>query len=238
FAIDRGVFTPPLLTKNQNIFRGGNGFYLGEDKVCAWYNEDGIHLSNDTLSRENYTQILSWEDAANRIGQLLSEGKYANNVELIEAMVNEREEVAQNLWYLKGDLGDDIKEDFLPTLNENQQLGYPEKTEYLSKKLKDKEFRGNLIAEYNDFSKAYKENPDILRVHYHKVNKLYQRLKDLELPRKEFTTNLIEFPKVQGFITEDEIDENLSMGSGVSGGKKRIYEFFTQEHTLKKRVIF
>ena len=222
----------------KDTFKGGNGFYLGEQKICAWYGNDGIYLSNDISSRENYTQILFWKDAASRIGQLLEEGRYASNVELIEAIGNERAELAEKLWYLKGDLRDDVKEDFLPILNEKQIASYPEKTDYLAKMLQDKDFRANLKAEYTEFIEEYKENPDVLRFHYHKLNDISNRLDDLELLRKEFTTNLTELSKVQGFITEDEIDENLRGGSGVSGGKKRIYEFFTKNHNLKEQAEF
>ena len=222
----------------KNIFRGGNGFYLGEDRVCAWYSDDGIYLSNDISSRENYTQILSWEDAASRIGQLLDEGRYATNVELIEAMSNERAELAEKLWYLKGDLSEDVKANYLSILNEKQRLGYPEKTEYLAKMLQDKDFRGNLRNEYAKFLEEYKENTDILRFHYHNTNELLTRLDDLELSRKEFTTNLTDLSTIKAFITEDEIDANLMRGSNISNGKKRIYEYFIQNRTLQEQAEF
>ena len=38
--------------------------------------------------------------------------------------------------------------------------------------------------------------------------------------QKEYSTNLTEFPKVKSFITEDEILESLSRGSGVDRGKE------------------
>lgn len=222
----------------KNTFKGGNGFYLDGQRICAWYSENGIHLSNDTSSRESYTQILSWQDAASRIGQLLNTGKYATNIELIEAMSNERKELAEKLWYLKGDLSDEVKDHYLPILNEKQRLGYPEKIEYLAKMLQDKDFRTNLRAEYISFAAEYEKNSDILRFHHHDVGELLKRLDDLELPRKEFTTNLTDLPTIKAFITEDEIDENFIRGSGISNGKKRIYEFFIQNHTLKEQAEF
>lgn len=109
----KGRTTEELADFLKNMFQGGNGFYLDGQRICAWYSEDGIHLSNDTSSRESYTQILSWKDAASRIGQLLDEGGYATNVELIEAMSNERKELAEKLWFLKGDLSDEVKVNYL-----------------------------------------------------------------------------------------------------------------------------
>ncbi|HEM3166365.1 TPA: DEAD/DEAH box helicase family protein, partial [Streptococcus suis 92-1400] len=222
----------------QKTFQGGNGYELNGNKVCAWYEMDGIHLSNDVSSRENPMQILPWKDAAIRIGELIDYGKYSTNVEVAEAFSFERAELSEKLWFLKGDLSDEVKNQFLPILNEKQRNGYPEKTEYLTKKLEDKEFRLNLKEEYIEFFKAYKENSNVLRFHNHDLDDISKRLDDLELPRKEFTSTLIELPAIQGFITEDEIDRYLSSGSNVSGGKERIYNFFKEAHTTEERANF
>ena len=36
----------------------------------------------------------------------------------------------------------------------------------------------------------------------------------------------------------DEIDHALDRGSGVEGGKGRIYEYFTADHTGKEKAAF
>lgn len=222
----------------QRNFQGGNGYEVEGNKVCAWYDTEGIYLSNDVSSRENPMQILSWKDAAIRIGELVAHGEYSTNVEVAEAFSFERKELAEKLWFLKGDFADEVKNQFLPILNEKQRNGYPEKTEYLTKKLEDKEFRVNLKEEYIEFFKVYKENSDILRFHNHDLDDVLKRLDDLELPRKEFISTLIELPAIQGFITEDEVDRYLSSGSNVSGGKERIYNFFKEAHTTEERANF
>ena len=48
----------------------------------------------------------------------------------------------------------------------------------------------------------------------------------------------MELPKIKEFITEDEIDENLRRGSGISGGEKRIADFFRENHTLSEQAEF
>ncbi|UYJ30382.1 MAG: SNF2-related protein [Clostridiaceae bacterium] len=45
-------------------------------------------------------------------------------------------------------------------------------------------------------------------------------------------------PELGRFITEDEIDHALDRGSGVEGGKGRIYEYFTADHTGKEKAAF
>ena len=77
-----------------------------------------------------------------------------------------------------------------------------------------------------------------MRFHYHKTKDILQRLQDLEIPRKEFTSNMMEMRNIKGFITEDEIDETFRDGSGISDGKKRIYNFFKESHTTGEQANF
>lgn len=222
----------------QRNFQGGNGYEVEGNKVCAWYDTEGIYLSNDVSSREESSQILLWEEAAKRIGELIDKGEYATNVEVAEAFSFERKELAEKLWFLKGDFADEVRNSYLPILNGYEKKGYPDKTEELAENLKSPEFRKVLREEYETFLQDYDKNPSILRFHYHKTQDILKRLQDLEIPRKEFISNMMEIPNIKGFITEDEIDENLRRGSGISDGKKRIYNFFNEDKSLQERAEF
>jgi len=222
----------------QSSFRGGNGYEVDGNKVCAWYDKEGIYLSNDISSKENPMQILSWSDASKRIGELIESSEYATNVEVAEAFSYERKELAEKLWYLKRDFADDLKKEYLQVLDRTEKQGFPDETEELSEKLRSPEFRNRLREEYSIFLQDYMENKGILRFHFHKVEEILQRLNDLEIPRKEFSSGLIELPKIKEFITKDDIDENLRRGSGISGGEKRIADFFRENHTLSEQVEF
>ena len=222
----------------QSSFRGGNGYEVAGNKVCAWYDKEGVYLSNDISSKTNPMQILSWSDASKRIGELIESSEYATNVEMAEAFSYERKELAEKLWYLKRDFADDVKENYLQVLDRTEKQGFPDETEELSEKLRSPEFRNRLREEYSIFLQDYMENTGILRFHFHKPDEILQRLNDLEIPRKEFSSGLIELPKIKEFITEDEIDENLRRGSGISGGKKRIADFFRENHTLSEQAEF
>ena len=221
----------------KDTFRGGNGFYIDEREVSSWYSDKGIHLAYGTSAREDDTQILSWNDAASRINELLETGEFATNVELSESLDYERDRISESLWYLYHDLSEEGKAqgyfDFI-----ERGGGFPKETRVLSEKLKNSDYLKNVISEYGRFLRAYKEDRGILRFHYHKVDSLYQRLKELELPRKEYSTNLTELPKVKPFITEDEVLESLSRGSGVERGKERITKFFKENHTLQEKANF
>lgn len=221
----------------KDTFRGGNGFYIDEREVSSWYSDKGIHLAYGTSAREDNTQILSWRDAASRINELLETGEFATNVELLEALDYERDKISESLWYLYHDLSEEGKAqgyfDFI-----ERGGGFPEETKRLSEALKNSEYLKETIEEYGRFLEGYKENRDVLRFHYHKVDSLYQRLQELELPRKEYSTNLTELPKVKPFITEDEVLATLSRGSGIYKGKERITKFFKENHTLQEKANF
>ena len=221
----------------KDTFRGGNGFYIDEREVSSWYSDKGIHFASGTSAREDNTQILSWRDAASRINELLETGEFATNVELSESLDYERDRISESLWYLYHDLSEEGKAqgyfDFI-----ERGGGFPEETKKLSDALKNPEYLKETIKEYSRFLAGYKENRDVLRFHYHKVDSLYQRLQELELPRKEYSTNLTELPKVKSFITEDEVLESLSRGSGIDKGKERITKFFKENHTLQEKANF
>ena len=222
----------------KDTFKGGNGYEVDGNKVCAWYDKEGIYLSNDISSKENPMQILSWSDASKRIGELIESSEYATNVEVAEAFSYERKELAEKLWYLKRDFPDDVKENYLQVLDRTEKQGFPDETEELTEKLRSPEFRNKLREEYSIFLQDYMENKGILRFHFHKPDEILQRLNDLEIPRKELSSGLMELPRIKEFITEDEIDENLRRGSGISGGEKRIADFFRENHTLSEQVEF
>ncbi|VEF07455.1 helicase-related protein [Streptococcus equi] len=221
----------------KDTFRGGSGFYIDEREVSSWYSDKGIHLAYGTSAREDDMQILSWSDAASRINELLDSGEFATNVELSEALDYERDRISESLWYLYHDLSEEGKAqgyfDFI-----ERGGGFPEETKRLSEALKNPEYLKEMIKEYSRFLEGYKENRNVLRFHYHKLDSLYQRLQELELPRKEYSTNLTELPKVKSFITEDEVFEILSRGSGVDRGKERITKFFKETHTLQEKANF
>ncbi|HGD0616500.1 TPA: helicase-related protein [Streptococcus agalactiae] len=221
----------------KDTFKGGNGFYIDEREVSSWYSDKGIHLAYGTSAREDDTQVLNWNDAAKRINELLKSGEFATNVELLEALDYERDRISESLWYLSHDLSEEGKEQGYFKFYERGG-GFPEETKRLSEALKNPEYLKETIREYDRFLEGYKENRNVLRFHYHKVDSLYQKLQELELPRKEYSTNLTELPKVKSFITEDEVLESLSRGSGVDRGKERITKFFKENHTLQEKANF
>ena len=235
-AFEKQKTTAEIAEILKTLYHGGNG--LGS--VSAWYAEDGIHLSHGKSVRyDRSAQVISWESAAERIGELLESGQFASNVELAEAAGYERSLLSEKLWHLYHDLSEDArKAGYLSCLSEIKGNGFPEETRRLTEQLSDPAFRQTLKEEYAAFWTAYQQDRDLLRFHYHRPREIWENLKDLDLPRRTFSSELSQVPTVQHFITEDEIDAAMTGGSSFAGGKGRIYAFFMANHTDKEKVRF
>ena len=224
----------------QKEYHGGAGLKSERGEFSVWYAEDGIHLAKGRTARYSKSaQVISWEAAAERIGQLMDEGKYATNVELAEAEHHERTQLSHKLWYLRGDLSDEAREqNILSSLADYRRNGFPDATARLSEDLKDSAFRQTIAADFSAYMEAYKADRSIMRFNYHKPVEIWNALQDLDLPRREYTSDMAEVPKVGMFITDDEIDATLTRGSNVEGGKGRIYTYLTGAHNTKEKADF
>ena len=224
----------------QSIFHGGNGIVTENGRYSAWYDEDGIRIANGDAARYlSSAKVVSWQEAAERIGQLLTQGEYATNVELAEAPGHERSQIAQSLWYLYHDMSEDAHEaGYLGRIDELRGSGFPDETERLAESLTDAAFRETLSGELAQFYAAYEQVRSLLHFHFHKPRQIWQGLQELSLPRREYSTEMAEVPAVQRFITEDEISASLTRGSNVEGGKGRIYAYSKEKHTPKEQADF
>ena len=224
----------------QSTFHGGNGFKTQEGELSAWYAVDGIHIApGRSAEYVRSAQVIAWQDAAARISELMDSGAYASNVELAEAGQHERMQLAQALWYLKHDLSDEAREQgYLSCMDTLRGGGFPDETARLAEQLTNTDFRETLSGEFAQFYAAHEQDRSLLRFHYHKLDQIWQSLRDLSLPRREYSSEMAAVPELARFITEDEIDHALDRGSGVEGGKGRIYEYFTADHTGKEKAAF
>ena len=235
-AFEKQKPTTEIAAYLQRLYHGGNG--IGSMNV--WYDQEGIRLSHGESARyDRSAQVISWVAAAERIGQLLEAGQFATNIELAEAEGHERKLLAEQLWNLYHDFSEEARvSGYLESLSDNPEQGFPEQTAWIAEQLKSSEFRTVLAAEFQQFHHDYKEDRWLLRFHYHKLEELLQNLQDLDLPRRAFSTEQMEVPSSSQHITQDEIDAALASGSGVSGGKGRIFAFFQESHTEKEKADF
>ena len=239
-AFQKQKSTEDIAALLQSTFHGGNGFKTPEGELSAWYAVDGIHIApGRSAEYVRSAQVIAWQDAAARISQLMDSGAYASNVELAEAGQHERMQLAQALWYLKHDLSDEAREQgYLSCMDTLRGGGFPDETARLAEQLTNTDFRETLSGEFAQFYAAHEQDRSLLRFHYHKLDQIWQSLRELPLPRREYSSEMTAVPELARFITEDEIDHALDRGSGVEGGKGRIYEYFTADHTGKEKAAF
>ena len=224
----------------QSSFHGGNGVVTENGRYSAWYAEDGIHIANGDAARYlTSAKVVSWQEAAARISELLEQGEYATNVELAEAPGHERTELAQSIWYLRQDLSEKARaQGYLSCLSDIRGGGFPEETARLAERLRDPAFREVLMDDFAQLRSDYREDRSLLRFHYHKPDNIEQGLRELSLSRREYRTEMAEIPAVQRFITEDEIAATLTRGSNIEGSKGRIYAYFKEKHSPKEQADF
>ena len=224
----------------KKTYRGAYGIETERGKFSSFSAEDGIHIARgDGAEYDRCAQVLSWPDAATRIGQLLDEGRYATNVELAERRGFELSQLAKTLLYLYYDLSDDAREDgWLSALDEHKGGGYPEEEKRVVSALDRWDKRHEISNSLWDFVEAWEKDRSLLRFNYHRPEELLRGIQELDLPYSSYKTGMQELPQVRHFITEDDIASALRRGGNVSGGKGRIYRFWQEPHSAKEKADF
>ena len=227
----------------KKVYHGGFGLKEDSGNISAWYAEDGIHLAKGSTARyHTRAQVIPWEDVAQHIGDMLENGQFATNVELEEALGYERQRIAENIWYFLGDVRKEVKEQgYLSVMQDVRKTGgFPAETEHLANLLTDQGFRAILRQELKELLDANAENGNMMRFrsNHRRGQEVLKRLEELELPLREYQTDMMQMPLVRQFITDDEINADLTRGSDFSGGKARIFEYWQEPHTSKEKADF
>ena len=220
---------------------GGAGVRVHNIDHSLWFDSNGLRIARGHDTRTPRAVVLTYEDAANRISTLLKNGQYASAAELTDAKPNEYRELASEIWHTYHDMSEEAREQgFFAQTKEFANDVFPPAVEKLTAALSDPAQRTVLTGEMADYARAVQQNSDLCRFHFN-----VQRSEDAaeRLQRTEHMTALYAAadgfePVRAAFITQDEIDEMLRSGSGIERGKKRISEFYAENHTQKERIEF
>lgn len=220
---------------------GGAGVRVHNIDHSLWFDSNGLRIARGHDTRTPRAVVLTYEDAANRISTLLKNGQYASAAELTDAKPNEYRELASEIWHTYHDMSEEAREQgFFAQTKEFANDVFPPAVEKLTAALGDPAQRTVLTGEMADYARAVQQNSDLCRFHFN-----VQRSEDAaeRLQRTEHMTALYAAadgfePVRAAFITQDEIDEMLRSGSGIERGKKRISEFYAENHTQKERIEF
>lgn len=220
---------------------GGAGVRVHNIDHSLWFDSNGLRIARGHDTRTPCAAVLTYEDAANRISTLLKNGQYASAAELTDAKPNEYRELASEIWHTYHDMSEEAREQgFFAQTKEFANDVFPPAVEKLTAALSDPAQRAVLTGEMADYARAVQQNSNLCRFHFN-----VQRSEDAaeRLQRTEHMTALYAAadgfePVRAAFITQDEIDEMLRSGSGIERGKKRISEFYAENHTQKERIEF
>ena len=220
---------------------GGAGVRVHNIDHSLWFDSNGLRIARGHDTRTPRAVVLTYEDAANRISTLLKNGQYASAAELTDAKPNEFRELASEIWHTYHDMSEEAREQgFFAQTKEFANDVFPPAVEKLTAALSDPAQRAVLTGEMADYARAVQQNSDLCRFRFN-----VQRSEDAaeRLQRTERMTALYAAadgfePARAAFITQDEIDEMLRSGSGIDRGKKRISEFYAENHTQKERIEF
>lgn len=216
----------------RTAMEGGKGFGFGNHSVCTWFDDEGISLAIGTTAEKNmHRVVIPWETAAARINELIFTGQYISRDVFDEALDNELDELADDLWNFYRDDMQDMPEEW-----QAHEGGYPGDKALIKSLLEDENERQAILDRVE--SDVIEFNYNERRV-WHDPNSLLAKMQKSMLqpvvaPQSDFR-NEKNFTR---FITQDEIDYSLTSGSHVQEGKFRILSHFLSDHTDKERIDF
>lgn len=212
---------------------GGRGHIVDGNRYSTWFDEKGISVCHGDTVKSNDNYIMTWNEAAERTGELLEQGIFAEQNDLFKARYVEMQSIAASLWYIHHDCEVDY---FIP--DKMFEGGFPESTERIVESLKNKDTLQDYINGLTDLIKQYEADPDIMRFHFHSMPKLLEKLNDLKIEPKIFRAEQDFSVKTNTFISNDEITYQASRGSGIEDGKFRINNYFSIDHTPEDQIKF
>ena len=214
----------------------GAGFYINDREYALWYDPEGIRVSTGRSAQNRYATLLSWEDAAKRIRELLDLGRYMPQHELDRVADYERKTLAESLALTARDFSEEARDaGYAPTLRLalSAKGGFPEIEQQIFELLKDPDMLQKITEEWSEFVKAHEQNRELMRFGYNRPKELLQKLTDLDREPVIFTAAEDYAPQRRFFISTDEIDKVLRGGS--EDYRLAVYSFFVNHPDQKDR---
>ena len=232
-----GKTNEEIALRMKTLYHDGNGFELDGRRFSVWFDPSGIQMAaGDRARYANNAQVISWTDAAKRVGALIEAGQFGTQLENVEAPGTIRRKVAERLIYMYRDSA--ARENGYLSLMTDMPLIFPDCVNRLSEKMEQPEFLHGLIRQMEVFADAVAKQPDLMRFRFLLPKDILPRLRDLALARKELPEGEMLLPDVRGFMTQDEIDAVLTQSAPIAGADSRIYQFFSGPHSTNEKLEF
>ena len=232
-----GKTNEEIALRMKTLYHDGSGFELDGRRFSVWFDPSGIQMAaGDRARYANNAQVISWTDAAKRVGELIEAGQFGTQLENVEAPGTIRRKTAERLIYMYRDSA--ARENGYLSLMTDTPLIFPDCVNHLSEKMEQPEFLHGLIRQMKVFADAVAMQPDLMRFRFLQPKDILPRLRDLALARKELPEGEMLLPDVRGFMTQDEIDAVLTQNAPIAGAGSRIYQFFSEPHGTNEKLEF
>lgn len=242
FRRDRGIAYNAAFLK-RHYRTNGTGFLFQGEHISVWYDESGIKVSRGDYANRSGATLVTWEQAAKRIRELLDMGRYMPQESLDKINDRELSVVADRLVTFVRDVrGDDAKE-YLPSIRaitENVKGGYPEEVNAVKELLTDMEHFDTIFREYDDFQNAVSDGTvSVYRYGYEfSVPYVFEILKGMRLAPLDFKAAADFDPHREYFITEDEIRKIIRGSEAGNEFRLATYSFFLSHPDESDRVQY
>ena len=216
----------------------GAGFYFDGEKISLWYDAEGMRIARGSTAQRSNATLISWEEAAKRIRELLELGRYMPQSELDEVDHYERMRLADSIAYTSRDMTTEARNaGFLPLamLAQSVKGGYPETQKQIYELLCAPDTLQKCVDEWTAFNAALDAGQDLLRFRFYRPKEILERLRDLQREPLHFTVADGFAPDRQFFISADEIDKVLRGWDGSIDYRLGVYAFYATHKDKTER---
>ena len=219
----------------------GAGLIIQGQEYAVWYDPEGIRISPGRTVQKLHTTIVTWEQAAKRIRELLDMGRYMPQAELDQVPDFERRRLAQSLAFAVRECSAQAKEaGYLPLTTEtySSSSGFPEIEAQMQRLLESPDTLTQLAEEWAVFATAHANDRSLMVSRLYNPAKLLQKLEDLQRTPLIFTAAQSFNPLRRYFISDDEINQALRGHEREFRSRLDVFSFFSQNTDTKEREQF
>ena len=219
----------------------GAGLIIQGQEYAVWYDPEGIRISTGRTVKKLHTTLVTWEQAAKRIRELLDMGRYMPREELEQVPTFERRRLARSLAFAVRECSAQAKEaGYLPltTKTYSSNSGFPEIEAQMQRLLESPDTLTRLAEEWAVFAAAHANDRSLMVSRLYNPAQLLQKLEDLRRTPLIFTAAQSFNPLRRYFISDDEINQALRGHERAFRSRLDVFSFFSQNTDTKEREQF
>lgn len=225
--------------------QGAFGFIFEGEQIAVFYDENGIKISKGNYADRSGATLITWEQAAKRVRELLDMGRYMPQSELDKVNDFEIHRVADRIVEFARNIDEDYEDKDSIFLFVNSRLknifDYTDQVEKVTELLNTPAYFKLIRNEYADFMQALNDDGYFLRFHYGKEytpEYIFNVLKGMEREAIPFKAQDDFNTPSKYFISEDEIKRKIRGGESKRSSENRLekYSYYLAHPNSKDRI--